>query len=176
MAKNDRFRVRPLWIALVFLVFALVLGIDSLFGSAEVAFISNRVRSKMMILCIPFCIYYIPRCIWGYGLDRDYFTVYILWFPVQRIPWDDVSQVICVHLEEAVQKKSTARKVTYICVTIKPADPVPFFYRKELGQHWRRNIFLVWNLYFTNPEKGCTACIKAFEALGKTVEHRDYDY
>lgn len=175
MAKIERFKVHPLWLFLAVFGVCLIWGIILLL---ELTFSSSADlgrRELMLVFCIPICIYYVPCCMWGYGLDREYFTIYILWFPVQRIPWSEVSQVIYVHLGETAQKKTAIWKKKYICVTINPADPVPLFNHRELGNHWRRNIFLVWNLYFTNAEIEGTACVEAFEALGKTVEHRDYN-
>ncbi len=175
MEKEKPFKVRPLWpIAIVFgvgLVWGIILLSNLIFSSS---YDLDR-WDLMLIFCLPISLYFFPRCLWGYGLGREFFTIYLLWFPVQRIPWDEVSQVIYVHLGENAQKKSAPWKKEFICVTIKPADPVPFFYNKELGNHWRRNLFLVWNLYFMDTAVEGPACIKAFEALGKTVEHREYD-
>ena len=175
MEKEKPFKVHPLWFFMAIFGVVLVLGVLAFFGFTDTSSYRSELRATMMILYIPVCLYYIPRCMWGYGLDRAYFTIYILWFPVQRIPWDEVSQVVYVHLGKNAQKKSATWKKEYILVTIKPADSAPFFYHEELGKHWRRNLFLVWNLYFTSPEIEGPACIKAFEALGKTVEHREYD-
>lgn len=175
MMKTDRFRVHPLWLFLIVFGAALIWGVFLLFELVFSPSADLDRRDLMLILCLPISLYYFPRCMWGYSLDCEYFTIYILWFPVKRIPWSEVSQVIYIHLGEAAQKKAAIWKKEYICVTINPAEPVPFFYHSELRNHWRRNIFLVWNLYFTNPEVEGSACIEAFESLGKTVEHRDYD-
>lgn len=127
MERKDQFRVQPLWLFLAVYGIVLVLGVCVLLGLSEASYLSAELRNVALAGYVPICIYYIPRCVWGYGLDREFFTVYILWFPVQRIPWSEVSEVIYIHLGKEAQEKSATWKKEYICVTIKPAEPVPFF-------------------------------------------------
>lgn len=165
--KPDRFMLQPNWILLAILT--------ALFVPAAYGFLYVDSGKYIVRLLLGFIyLSLIPRLMWGFQLDKTHFTILLLFFPVRKIPWSEVAQVLLI--QRKFKYKSTTIPYEYLCVTLKPAEPLPFFYENELGRHKRRNIFLVWNLCLLKPERIRLRCIQAFAQYWQPVETRKYDY
>lgn len=165
--KPDRFRLQPNWILLAICTAAFVSGA---YGFLYLD--SGKYILRLLLGLIYLSL--IPRFMWGFELDQKHFTILLLFFPVRKVPWEDVAQVLLI--QRKIKYKSTTIPYEYLCVTLKPAEPLPFFYENELGRHKRRNILLVWNLCLLKPERIRCNCIQAFQKYWMPVETRKFHY
>ncbi|MBE6944458.1 MAG: hypothetical protein E7459_00010 [Ruminococcaceae bacterium] len=165
--KPDRFMLQPYWILLAILT---ILFVSAVHGFLYVD--SGQYFFRLLLGFVYLSL--IPRLVWGFQLDKTHFTIFLLFFPVKKIPWSEVAQVMLV------QRKLRTRRATipyeYLCLTLKPAEPLPFFYESELDAHKRRNFFLVWHLCQMKPERIRLRCMQAFAQYWQPVQTRKYDY
>lgn len=174
----DTFRKRPAWLFIGFCVAMFLVGIASFCG-VEILWeplISEKLRAIFMVATpVILLTLIVPGFLWGFDVVPEGFTIRFLWFKAHHAPWDEVSQVVRI-VKPIYHFRKKDAKLDYLCVILKPADPLPYFSYSAVKTHWWMNIMLVWNLVFLDMDYTGGRCIRFFEKYWGEVEVREYKY
>lgn len=169
------FHKRPAWVFIGCCVAMFLLGIASFCG-IEILWeplFGKKVRAVFLIVTSIFLPTISSGLLWGFDITPQGFTIRLLWFKVHHAPWEEVSQVIRI-VKPIYHFRNQNARLDYLCVTLKPADPLPYFSYSALKTHWWMNIMLVWNLVFPDMDYTGGRCIQFFERYWGEVEVREY--
>ncbi|MBE6945616.1 MAG: hypothetical protein E7459_05965 [Ruminococcaceae bacterium] len=166
------FKVQPHWFLWALCTCVVTLSVGYLCG---VEFLHHGGDGTEAVLISIGCLMIYPvflvKLAWGYRIEPEFFSIYFLWFRVQRIPWEQVSEVVLI--QQTHRLRWGEQLLEYFCITIKPADPIPHFYVSALRGHRRRNLFLVWNIGIPYSEVKRWRLQKLLERIWGKLEIRE---
>lgn len=142
MKNSTSYRVPPLWpFAIITLLCAAMLVYLVLTKHNDSVF--SLIETIILVLGST---YVFIVCWRGFVLDADCFI--ITWFGItlERVPWDNISQVVLVHKKVLPNADRTILHSRVLYVTIKPAGQFPT-YAKAMFSYRLCNPFLIWRIY-----------------------------
>lgn len=142
MNNKTSFHIRPIWLTATAGCVCMA-GFLYLFLAKNEDDILHRIECICgLLVCV--CIIVISGR--GFILDANYFT--ITWFGIvlDKIAWDDISQVVVLKRKVPPRANCLFTQDRVIYVTIKPADQFPVYARPMLSYRLS-NLFLVWRIY-----------------------------